>query len=186
MQSGKPIGIFQTHKVAPAVLMATGNVVGKVGDAENFYDLAARGLMIWGGLTAAAWQYIGSQGVIQGTYEIFAQVAREHFAGDLTGKFILTAGMGGMGGAQPLAGTIAGVTILVVEVDPERIQKRIQAGFCQHMVKDLDEALALIREAQEKKVPRSASLVGNAAEILPELVKRGVTPDVVTDQTSSA
>jgi urocanate hydratase len=185
MQSGKPIGIFQTHKFAPAVLMATGNIVGRWATPEHFYDLAARGLTIWGGLTAAAWQYIGSQGVIQGTYEIFAAVAREHFDGNLSGKFILSAGMGGMGGAQPLAGTMAGAAILVVEVDPERIQKRIQAGFCQHIAYTLDEALALIREASDQKIARSVSLVGNAAEIFPELVRRGITPDVVTDQTSA-
>jgi urocanate hydratase len=185
IQSGKPIGIFQTHKFAPAVLMANGNIVGRWATPENFYDLAARGLTIWGGLTAAAWQYIGSQGVIQGTYEIFAAVAREHFNGDLAGKFILSAGMGGMGGAQPLAGTMAGAAILVVEVDPDRIRKRIEAGFCQHIVFTLDEALSLIQEAKEQKFSRSVSLVGNAAEIYPELVRRGITPDVVTDQTSA-
>jgi len=185
VQSGKPIGIFQTHKFAPAVLMATGNIVGRWATPENFYDLAARGLTIWGGLTAAAWQYIGSQGVIQGTYEILAAVAREHFNGSLAGKFVLSAGMGGMGGAQPLAGTMAGAAILVVEVDPERIHKRIKAGFCQHITYLLDDALDIIKRHQESKLAVSVALVGNAAEVYPELVRRGITPDVVTDQTSA-
>ena len=185
VQSGKPIGVFRSHKDAPMVLMATGNVVGKWATAENFYDLEAKGLMIWGGLTAAAWQYIGSQGVIQGTYEIFAAVAREHFAGSLSGKFILTAGMGGMGGAQPLAGTLAGAAILAVEVDQSRIEKRMKAGFCEHLAKDLDEALRLIEIAQAAKAPCSVGLVGNAAEVYPQILQRGVVPDVVTDQTSA-
>ena len=185
IQSGKPIGVFRTHKDAPVVLMATGNTVGKWATPENFYELEAKGLMIWGGLTAAAWQYIGSQGVIQGTYEIFAAVAREHFAGSLAGRFILTAGMGGMGGAQPLAGTLAGAAILAIEVDRERIEKRIAAGFCQHLAADLDEALKLIGDAQKKKAPCSVALVGNAAEVYTEILKRGIVPDVVTDQTSA-
>ena len=138
IQSGKPIGVFKTHGRAPLVLMATGNLVGRWATPEDFYELSDRGLTIWGGLTAADWQYIGSQGVIQGTYEIFAAVAREHFGGSLKGRFILTAGMGGMGGAQPLAGTLAGAVILAVEVEPARIERRVTAGFCQHMAHDLD------------------------------------------------
>jgi len=185
IQSGKPIGVFQTHQFAPAVLMATCNTVGRWATPENFYDLASRGLTIWGGLTAAAWQYIGSQGVIQGTYEIFAAVAREHFSSSVAGRFILTAGMGGMGGAQPLAGTMAGAVILVVEVDAARIEKRIKAGFCQHVVDDLDQALLLVNEARQQKIPRSIALIGNAADVYPELVRRGIVPDVVTDQTSA-
>ncbi len=185
IQSGKPIGVFRTHDRAPLVLMANGNLVGRWATPEVFWDLADRGLTIWGGLTAADWQYIGSQGVIQGTYEIFAAVAREHFGGSLAGRLILTAGMGGMGGAQPLAGTLAGAVIMVVEVDPARIERRIAAGYCQHLARDLDEALALCRAAQERKEPLSVGLVGNAAEVYPELVRRGVTPDVVTDQTSA-
>jgi len=185
IQSGKPIGVFRTHDRAPLVLMANGNLVGRWATPEVFWDLADRGLTIWGGLTAADWQYIGSQGVIQGTYEIFAAVAREHFGGSLAGRLILTAGMGGMGGAQPLAGTLAGAVIMVVEVDPARIERRIASGYCQHLARDLDEALALCRAAQERKEPLSVGLVGNAAEVYPELVRRGVTPDVVTDQTSA-
>jgi urocanate hydratase len=185
VQSGKPIGIFQTHKMAPLVLMANGNIVGRWATPENFYDLQAKGLTIWGGLTAADWQYIGSQGVIQGTYEILAQVAREHFNGSLKGKFVLTAGMGGMGGAQPLAGKLAGAVILVVEVDRARIEKRVAAGYCELIAENLDEALALVKEAQDKGMARSISVVGNAAEVYPELLKRGVIPDVVTDQTSA-
>jgi urocanate hydratase len=185
VQSGKPIGVFRTHKDAPMVLMANGNIVGRWATPENFYDLEAKGLTIWGGLTAAAWQYIGSQGVIQGTYEIFAAVAREHFGGSLAGRFILTAGMGGMGGAQPLAGTLAGAAILAVEVDEMRIEKRIAAGFCQHFARDLDEALTLIKTAQVQKLPCSVGLVGNAAQIYPAILQRGIVPDVVTDQTSA-
>lgn len=185
IQSGKPIGIFQTHKMAPLVLMANGNIVGRWATPENFYELQDKGLTIWGGLTAADWQYIGSQGVIQGTYEILAQVAREHFNGSLKGKFVLTAGMGGMGGAQPLAGKLAGAVILVVEVDRARIEKRVAAGYCELIADDLDHALRLVEEAQKKGIARSISVVGNAAEVYPELLKRGVVPDVVTDQTSA-
>jgi urocanate hydratase len=185
IQSGKPIGVFKTHGRAPLVLMANGNLVGRWATPETFYELADRGLTIWGGLTAADWQYIGSQGVIQGTYEIFAAVAREHFGGSLKGRFILTAGMGGMGGAQPLAGTLAGAVILAVEVDPAHIERRVAAGFCQQTAHDLDEALALCRSAREQGAPLSVGLIGNAAEVYPELVRRGVTPDVVTDQTSA-
>ena len=185
MQSGKPIGVFQTHDRAPLVLMATGNLVGRWATPDVFYDLAERGLTIWGGLTAADWQYIGSQGVIQGTYEIFAAVAREHFGGSLAGRFVLTAGMGGMGGAQPLAGTLAGAAILVVEVDRLRIERRIAAGFCQMLADSLDDALSRIRHSQQLGEACSVALLGNAAEIYPELARRGVTPDVVTDQTAA-
>lgn len=185
VQSGKPIGIFKTQKMAPLVLMACGNIVGRWATPENFYELQDKGLMIWGGLTAADWQYIGSQGVIQGTYEILAQVAREHFGGSLRGKFVLTAGMGGMGGAQPLAGKLAEAVILVVEVDRARIEKRVAAGYCELIADDLEHALALVKEAVEQKIPRSISVVGNAADIYPELVRRNITPDVVTDQTSA-
>ncbi len=185
IQSGKPIGIFQTHKMAPLVLMANGNIVGRWATPENFYDLQSKGLTIWGGLTAADWQYIGSQGVIQGTYEILAQVARAHSNGSLRGKFVLSAGMGGMGGAQPLAGKLAGAVILVVEVDRSRIEKRIKAGYCELIADNLDHALSLVKEAQEQQIARSISVVGNAAEVYPELLSRGVIPDVVTDQTSA-
>jgi urocanate hydratase len=185
IQSGKPIGVFQTHTRAPLVLMANGNLVGRWARPDVFYDLADRNLIIWGGLTAADWQYIGSQGVIQGTYEIFAAVAREHFGGSLAGRFILSAGMGGMGGSQPLAGTLAGAAIMVAEVDAERIKRRIETGFCQHLAYSLDEGLSLCWAAQERREALSVGLVGNAAAVYPELVRRGITPDVVTDQTSA-
>lgn len=185
IQSGKPIGIFRTHKHAPLVVMANCNLVGKWATSENFYDLQEKGLIIWGGLTAAAWQYIGSQGVIQGTYEIFQSIARIHFGGDLRGRFILTAGLGGMGGAQPLAGTMANAVILCVEVSEERIDKRIAIGYLKQKTKDLDEALEWVTEAIHDGRSLSIGLLGNAAEVYPELVSRGIIPDIVTDQTSA-
>ncbi|NPT53588.1 urocanate hydratase, partial [Paraburkholderia elongata] len=153
--------------------------------AENFYDLEQKNLICWGGLTAGDWQYIGSQGVIQGTYEIFSRIAERHFDNDLRGRFILTAGMGGMGGAQPLAGRMAGAAILTVEVDQERIDKRMKIGFLERQARDIDEALAMIRDAQAKREPLSVGLLGNAAEIYPEILARGVIPDIVTDQTAA-
>ncbi|TJY40684.1 urocanate hydratase [Cohnella pontilimi] len=185
IQSGKPIGIMKTHALAPIVIMANCNMVGKWATSENFYDLQEKGLIIWGGLTAAAWQYIGSQGVIQGTYEIFSTIRSQHFGGSLAGRFILTAGLGGMGGAQPLAGVMVGAAILCVEADESRVDKRIEVGYLQKKTRSLDEALAWIREAMERKESVSVGLVGNAAEIYPELVERGITPDIVTDQTSA-
>ena len=185
IQSGKPIGILKTHAFAPLVIMANCNVVGKWATSENFYDLQEKGLIIWGGLTAAAWQYIGSQGVIQGTYEIFAAIAKKHFNDSLSGRFILTAGLGGMGGAQPLAGVMVGATILVVEIDEARVDKRIEDGYLQRKTHDLDEALAWIDAAASKGESVSVGLVGNAADVYAELVSRGITPDIVTDQTSA-
>ncbi|MFF2483204.1 urocanate hydratase [Paenibacillus sp. NPDC058071] len=185
IQSGKPIGIMRTHKYAPIVVMANCNIVGRWATSDNFYKYQEQGLIVWGGLTAAAWQYIGSQGVIQGTYEIFQSIARMHFGGSLAGKFILTAGLGGMGGAQPLAGTMADAAILCVEVNEARIDKRIEVGYLQRKTADLDEALDWIREAVAKRESVSVGLLGNAADIYPELVRRGVQPDVVTDQTSA-
>lgn len=185
IQSGKPIGVVRTHAKAPLVIMANCNMVGQWAKAEVFYDLQDKGLICWGGLTAGAWQYIGSQGVIQGTFEIFMQIAKQHFDNDLHGRFILTAGLGGMGGAQPLAGVMAGAAILVVEADSARIDKRIANGYLQHRAETLDEALAMIARAQADKAPISVGLLGNAAEVYPELVSRGITPDVVTDQTSA-
>ncbi|CQR55607.1 urocanate hydratase [Paenibacillus riograndensis] len=185
IQSGKPIGVFKTHRQAPLVVMANCNLVGRWATSENFYELQDKGLIIWGGLTAAAWQYIGSQGVIQGTYEIFQSIARLHFGGNLRGRFILTAGLGGMGGAQPLAGTLAGAAILCVEVAEERIDKRIAAGYLQRKTDSLDEALAWIEIARRSGESVSVGLLGNAAEVYPELLRRGVQPDVVTDQTSA-
>jgi urocanate hydratase len=185
VQSGKPIGLLRTHARAPLVIMANCNLIGQWAKAENFYDLEQKNLICWGGLTAGDWQYIGSQGVIQGTYEIFSRIAERHFDNDLRGRFILTAGMGGMGGAQPLAGRMAGAAILTVEVDQERIDKRMKIGFLEKQARDLDEALAMIRDAQAKREPLSVGLLGNAAEIYPEILARGVIPDIVTDQTAA-
>lgn len=185
IQSGKPIGIMKTHLFAPIVIMANCNLVGKWATSENFYELQEKGLIIWGGLTAAAWQYIGSQGVIQGTYEIFATIARRHFGGSLAGRFILTAGLGGMGGAQPLAGVMAGAAILVVEVNEIRVDKRIEVGYLQKKTHNLDEALSWINAAVAAGEKLSVGLIGNAADVYPELVRRGITPDIVSDQTSA-
>jgi urocanate hydratase len=185
VQSGKPIGLLRTHSRAPLVIMANCNMIGQWAKAENFYDLEQKNLICWGGLTAGDWQYIGSQGVIQGTYEIFSRIAERHFDSDLRGRFILTAGLGGMGGAQPLAGRMAGAAILTIEVDQERIDKRMKIGFLEMQAHDLDEALAMMRDAQEKREPLSVGLLGNAAEIYPEILARGVVPDIVTDQTAA-
>ncbi|MGR6118517.1 urocanate hydratase [Aeribacillus composti] len=185
IQSGKPIGIFKTHAYAPLVVMANCNLVGKWANSENFYELQEKGLIAWGGLTAGAWQYIGSQGVIQGTYEIFATIARKYFHGSLAGRFILTAGLGGMGGAQPLAGVMANAAILCVEVDEDRIDRRIETGYLQKKTHSLDEALQWIDQAKRDKKSLSVGLVGNAAQVYPEILKRGIIPDIVTDQTSA-
>jgi urocanate hydratase len=185
IQSGKPIGVFKTHPLAPIVLIANTNLVGRWATPEHFYELERRGLIMWGGLTAGDWQYIGSQGVIQGTYEILAQVAREHFGGDLRGRLVLTAGLGGMGSAQPLAARMAGAVMLIVEADPERALRRVEVGWCDALAEDLDEALARCQAAQSRGEPYTVALIGNAAEVYPELVRRGITPDVVTDQTSA-
>lgn len=185
VQSGKPIGIVRTHPGAPLVIMANCNMVGQWAKAETFYTLQDKGLICWGGLTAGDWQYIGSQGVIQGTYEIFMRIAERHFGGDLRGRFVLTAGLGGMGGAQPLAGRMAGAAILAVDVDPERIAKRLAVGYLERRAGTLDEALAMIRAATAAGTPLSVGLQGNAAEIYPDILARGIVPDVVTDQTSA-
>jgi len=185
VQSGKPIGLLRTHARAPLVIMANCNMIGQWAKAENFYDLEQKNLICWGGLTAGDWQYIGSQGVIQGTYEIFSRIAERHFDNDLRGRFILTAGLGGMGGAQPLAGRMAGAAILTVEVDQERIDKRMKIGFLEKQARNLDDALAMIRDAQAKREPLSVGLLGNAAEIYPEILARDVIPDIVTDQTAA-
>ena len=185
IQSGKPIGLLKTHAKAPLVIMANCNIVGQWAKAEIFYELEKKGLIVWGGLTAGAWQYIGSQGVIQGTYEIFMRIAENRFGGSLAGRFILTAGLGGMGGAQPLAGRMAGAAILCIDIDPERARKRQQVGYLQEIAPDLDTALALIDAAVKDKRAISVGLVGNAAEIYPEIYRRGIVPDIVTDQTSA-
>ncbi len=185
VQSGKPVAVFRTHAHAPRVLIANSNLVGRFATWEHFRDLERKGLMMYGQMTAGSWIYIGSQGIVQGTYETFGSLARKHFNGSLAGRFVLTAGLGGMGGAQPLAATMNDAAFLGVEVDPSRIEKRLATGYCDRMTADLDEALAWIREAQRDKRGLSVGLVGNAAEVLPELVRRGVIPDVVTDQTSA-
>lgn len=185
VQSGKPVGLLRTHKGAPMVIMANCNLVGQWARAEVFYDLERKGLICWGGLTAGAWQYIGSQGVIQGTYEIFMRIAERRYNGDLKGRFILTAGLGGMGGAQPLAGRMAGAAILCVDVDAERAEKRREVGFLDEIAPDLDTALERIKAAQAEGRALSVGLVGNAAEVFPEIAARGITPDIVTDQTSA-
>ncbi|BDD67478.1 urocanate hydratase [Sphingobium sp. TA15] len=185
IQSGKPIGILQTHSRAPIVIMANCNIVGRWATPENFYALEEKGLICWGGLTAGDWQYIGSQGVIQGTYEIFMRIAEKHFGGDLSGRIVLTAGLGGMGGAQPLAGKLAGAAILCVEVDPVRIAKRLEIGLLDVVAASLDEALDLAQEAKSQRRALSIGLTGNAAEIFPAIAARGLVPDVVTDQTSA-
>ena len=185
IQSGKPVGLVKTHAKAPLVIMANCNIVGQWAKAEIFYALQDKGLICWGGLTAGAWQYIGSQGVIQGTYEIFMRIAETRFGGDLAGRFILTAGLGGMGGAQPLAGRMAGAAILCIDVDPERAAKRKEIGYLEHIAPDLDSALALIDAAVAERRAISVGLVGNAADLYPEIAARGITPDIVTDQTSA-
>jgi urocanate hydratase len=185
IQSGKPIGLFKTHAQAPLVIMANCNIVGQWAKAEVFYELENKGLIAWGGLTAGAWQYIGSQGVIQGTYEIFMRIAEKRFGGSLAGRFILTAGMGGMGGAQPLAGRMAGAAILDIDVDPVRAERRKEIGYLEHIAPDLDAALAMIDAAVKEKRATSVGLVANAADVYPEILRRGIIPDIVTDQTSA-
>lgn len=185
IQSGKPIGLLNTHANAPLVIMANCNIVGQWARAEVFYELEKKGLIAWGGLTAGAWQYIGSQGVIQGTYEIFMRIAEKRFGGSLAGRFILTAGMGGMGGAQPLAGRMAGAAILDIDVDTVRAERRKAIGYLQEIAPNLDAALALIDAAVKEKRAVSVGLVANAADVYPEILRRGIIPDIVTDQTSA-
>jgi urocanate hydratase len=185
VQSGKPVGVFDTHPDAPRVLIANSNLVPAWANWEKFNELDKAGLMMYGQMTAGSWIYIGSQGIVQGTYETFAEMGRQHFDGDLSGKWILTAGLGGMGGAQPLAATMAGASLLAVECRPSRIEMRLRTRYLDHQAESLDEALAMIEQACASGKPVSVGLLGNAAEVLPELLKRGVKPDVVTDQTSA-
>jgi urocanate hydratase len=185
VQSGKPVGIFKTFKYAPRVMIANSLLVPAWANWDYFRKLEALGLIMYGQMTAGSWIYIGTQGIIQGTYETFAACAKKHFNGSLKGKWVLTAGMGGMSGAQPLSVTMNEGVILDIEVDPKRIEKRIKQGFCDIMVDDLDKALDMVFEAVKKNQPRSIGLVGNASDIEPELVKRGITPDILTDQTSA-
>jgi urocanate hydratase len=185
VQSGKPVGIFRTHEYAPRVLIANSNLVGHWSNWEKFNQLERAGLMMYGQMTAGSWIYIGSQGIIQGTFETFAAAGEKHFGGQLEGKLIVSGGMGGMGGAQPLAATMAGASFLGVEVDPERIKKRLKTGYCDFMVNTLDEALRILKNAVRKKEAVSVGLVGNCADVVPELASRGVLPDILTDQTSA-
>jgi urocanate hydratase len=190
VQSGKPVGVFKTHDYAPRVLIANSNLVGHFSNWEKFNELERAGLMMYGQMTAGSWIYIGSQGIVQGTYETFAAAGAKHFggdhsSGDLGGKLIVSGGMGGMGGAQPLAATMNGAAFLGIDVDPERIKKRLKTGYCDFMVTTLDEALRILKNAVRKKENVSVGLVGNCADIIPELAERGVVPDILTDQTSA-
>jgi urocanate hydratase len=185
VQSGKPVGVFQTHEWAPRVLIANSNLVGHWSNWEKFRELERLGLIMYGQMTAGSWIYIGTQGILQGTYETFAAAAQKHFGGDLSGKLVVSGGMGGMGGAQPLAATLNGAAFLGIEVDPERITKRIRSGYCDICVNDLDEALRILKNAVRAKDARSVGLIGNCAEVIPELAHRGVVPDLLTDQTSA-
>jgi urocanate hydratase len=185
VQSGKPVGVFKTFPHSPRVLIANSNLVGKWATWDHFYELERKGLMMFGQMTAGSWIYIGSQGILQGTYETFGAMAERHFGGSLKGRWILTGGLGGMGGAQPLAATFNGGAILCVEVDPSRIQKRLDTKYCDRATEDLEEALQWVMEAKDKGEALSVGLVGNCAEVLPELVERGIVPDLVTDQTSA-
>jgi urocanate hydratase len=185
VQSGKPVGVFRTHRRAPRVLIANANLVGKWATWEHFRELERQGLIMYGQMTAGSWIYIGTQGILQGTYETLGAVAEQHFGGSLKGRWVLTGGMGGMGGAQPLAATMNEGAILVVEVNPKRIERRIATGYCDRMTADLDEALGWVFEARDAGRPLSVGLVGNCADVLPELVRRDVVPDVLTDQTAA-
>ncbi len=185
VQSGKPVGVFRTHEEAPRVLIANAHLVPKWANIDEFRRLDALGLTMYGQMTAGSWIYIGTQGILQGTYETFAECARQHFDGNLSGKLIVTGGLGGMGGAQPLAATMNGATCLGVDVDPTRIQKRIDTGYCDKISYDLDESLVLLSDAQSKGEALSVGLVANIADVLPELVRRDIVPDILTDQTSA-
>jgi len=185
VQSGKPVGVFKTHTNAPRVLIANSNLVPAWANWEHFRELDKKGLMMYGQMTAGSWIYIGSQGIVQGTYETFVEMGRQHFNGDLNGRWILTAGLGGMGGAQPLAATMAGASMLAIECSAERIEKRLESKYLDRAVDSLDEAMDLINQSIQKNKPLSVGLLGNAAEILPEMIKRDIKPDIVTDQTSA-
>ena len=185
VQSGKPVGVFRTHADAPRVLIANSNLVPHWATWEHFNDLEKRGLMMYGQMTAGSWIYIGSQGIVQGTYETFVEAGRQHYGGDLAGRWILTAGLGGMGGAQPLAATMAGASMLAVECRPSRIDRRLESGYLDRRIDDLDAALAAIDDACARGEALSVGVLGNAAEVLPEIARRGVRPDLLTDQTSA-
>ena len=185
VQSGKPVAVFRTHEFAPRVLIANSNLVGAWATWEHFHELERRGLMMYGQMTAGSWIYIGTQGIVQGTFETFAAMADKHFEGDLSGKLVVSGGMGGMGGAQPLAATMNGAVFLGIDVDRARIERRVRTRYCDRLALDLDEALRICEDAREQKRAISVGLVGNCAEVLPELVQRGIEIDVITDQTSA-
>src|SRR5262249_23407136 len=185
VQSGKPVGIFRTHADAPRVLIANSNIVPHWATLDKFQELDRKGLMMYGQMTAGSWIYIGSQGIVQGTYEPFEELGRGHYGGSPAGRWTLTAGLGGMGGAQPLAATFAGAAMLAIECQPSRIEMRLRTGYLDRQASSLDEALGMIERATSEKKTVSVGLLGNAAELLPELVRRGVKPDAVTDQTSA-
>ncbi|MDY0942304.1 urocanate hydratase [Priestia megaterium] len=185
VQSGKPVAVFKTHKDAPRVLLANSNIVPAFANWEKFHELDKKGLMMYGQMTAGSWIYIGSQGIVQGTYETFAECAKQHFNGSLEGTITVTAGLGGMGGAQPLAVTMAGGVVIGIDVDRTRIEKRIETRYCDVVLESLDDAIALAQEARDSGKALSIGLVGNAAEVLPQMIKRGFIPDIVTDQTSA-
>ncbi|MBU3568607.1 urocanate hydratase [Priestia aryabhattai] len=185
VQSGKPVAVFKTHKDAPRVLLANSNIVPAFANWEKFHELDKKGLMMYGQMTAGSWIYIGSQGIVQGTYETFAECAKQHFNGSLEGTITVTAGLGGMGGAQPLAVTMAGGVVIGIDVDRTRIEKRIETRYCDIVVESLDEAIKIAKEAKKEKKALSIGLVGNAAEVLPQMINRGFIPDIVTDQTSA-
>jgi len=185
VQSGKPVAVFRTHEYAPRVLIANSNLVGAWANWEHFHELERRGLMMYGQMTAGSWIYIGTQGIVQGTFETFAAMADRQFSGDLSGKLVVSGGMGGMGGAQPLAATLNGAVFLGIDVDPSRIERRVRTGYCDRLAMTLDEALSICEDARDQKRAISVGLVGNCAEVLPELVRRGVHVDAVTDQTSA-
>jgi urocanate hydratase len=185
VQSGKPVAVFPTHDMAPRVILANSNLVGKWATWDHFHDLDRKGLMMYGQMTAGSWIYIGTQGILQGTFQTFAAMADRHFGGTLAGRFVVTGGVGGMGGAQPLAVTLNGGVVLAIDVDRSRIQRRVDTHYCDVLSEDLDEALALCEAARRERKPLSVGLVGNCADILPEIVRRGVRVDAVTDQTSA-
>ena len=185
VQSGKPIGLFRTHRLSPIAVIANGNVVGRWANMAGWQELIDAGLSVFAGMTAGAWQYIGSQGILQGTYETFMAAGRKHFGGSLKGRLVVTAGLGGMGGAQPLAGVLAGAAILVAEVDPDRVERRLREGYLQHRSDDLESALALVLGARDGGEAISVGLVANIADVLDELLERGIVPDIVTDQTTT-
>jgi len=185
IQSGKPVGVLRTHEAAPRVLLANSNLVGRWSNWEHFHELERKGLMMYGQMTAGSWIYIGSQGIVQGTYETFAEAGRRHFGGSLDGRLVVSGGMGGMGGAQPLAATMNGALFLGVDVDADRIEKRLRGGYCDHIAWSLDEALAILDDARRNAKALSVGLVANIADVLPDLIARNIVPDVLTDQTSA-